>query len=305
MPFRILASDKVAVASLVFLVGMVVACARGAAILPDPNFVDPLWQGVPLPPCGFSATECHGHLLGTDMIGRDFLARLCAGGIYSIIYAGTGALMQALVGVLFAATILRLHEWRWTRWVSHLVLISCEAVACFPLLPLLLVITAVVAASTNMVSLGGTYLVATAGFCLGLSTARLLVRTRLGVEGPELMAAHSADASLGLVDGRMKFGQAAVVTTVRAIATILILESTISFYGFGVQPPTADWGNLLTYVISDWTAFQVPAIRLLPGICIAAVAFALYVLSDGIKSAFLLDNGVALGKNSNRKVENA
>src|SRR5579863_7411889 len=68
----------IAICSVAFL--LLVVAQQGF----DPDTIDTHWSGTPLPPCFVNADACFGHVLGTDVLGRDILARLGRGGEVSL-----------------------------------------------------------------------------------------------------------------------------------------------------------------------------------------------------------------------------
>ena len=68
------------------------------------------------------------------------------------------------------------------------------------------------------------------------------------------------------------------------VANVIILESTLSFLGFGIQPPTASWGNMLANAQSQhrdrawWVA-------IFPGLCILVTVLAINYIGDGLRDA--------------------
>ena len=67
------------------------------------------------------------------------------------------------------------------------------------------------------------------------------------------------------------------------IANVIILESTLSFLGFGIQPPTASWGNMLANAESNMTI--APWVAIFPGLCILVTVLAVNYLGDGLRDA--------------------
>ena len=75
-----------------------------------------------------------------------------------------------------------------------------------------------------------------------------------------------------------------IVQATLAVADVIILESTLSFLGFGIQPPTASWGNMLANAeanmpIAPWAA-------IFPGLCILITVLAANYIGDGLRDAF-------------------
>jgi peptide/nickel transport system permease protein len=95
---------------------------------------------------------------------------------------------------------------------------------------------------------------------LGMSNTRIIVRHMV----PNSLAPIIVNATLGL-------------------GTVIIVESALSFLGFGVQPPTATWGNMLSEYQHDmWTQ---PAKVFYPGLAIFVVTLAFNYVGDGLRDA--------------------
>ena len=68
-----------------------------------------------------------------------------------------------------------------------------------------------------------------------------------------------------------------------AVGTAILLESALSFLGFGIQPPVPSWGNLL-HSASPWLA-QAPWLAIPPGLCILLTVLSVNFLGDGLRDA--------------------
>jgi peptide/nickel transport system permease protein len=178
------------------------------------------------------------HLLGTDALGRDLLARIIHGARPSLLIAfGATALALLFGACLGAVAALR------GGIVDVLVLQAVQIVSCFP--PLILAM-AFVAASGH-----GGLLPLVAGIALYRSTgfARFvrgeIIRQR---SGDLWAAARSTGASLPRLALRHLFPLLAPTLSVMAafgVAQSILIESGLSFLGLGVEPPSPSWGAVL------------------------------------------------------------
>jgi peptide/nickel transport system permease protein len=75
-----------------------------------------------------------------------------------------------------------------------------------------------------------------------------------------------------------------MVSAAVVVASALLAEATLSFLGFGVQPPTPTWGNMLTN--AQATATSAPWLAVFPGLCISITVTAVMLLGDGIREVF-------------------
>ena len=67
------------------------------------------------------------------------------------------------------------------------------------------------------------------------------------------------------------------------VAGVIILESTLSYLGFGIQPPTASWGNMLSTASSNLQTAWWAAV--FPGLCILVTVLAINYIGDGLRDA--------------------
>lgn len=185
----------------------------------DPNSIDfHHWSGIPLPPCFVDAKQCGGHLLGTDQLGRDVLARLVRGGQVSIGLSLLAEVFALILGIVFGVV---------ARYggtiVKFVVMRTGDALSCFPAWPFLVVIVVLGTPPTKA---------ALSGFALAVIAAILFSPQILHLVASERNVPHTI---------RAVTNQAAT-----DLRRIIVLLATVDFFGLGIQPPTASWGNMLT-----------------------------------------------------------
>ena len=211
------------------------------------------------------------HPLGTDENGRDILARLVVGA-RGTLGIGLGA---TVVAVTLGTLIGGVAGYR-GGWFDALLMRLTDIALAFPSLFVVLLLAAVI-------SPGFLSLIALIGGTGWMTTARL-VRTRMQelLTAPYVEAARSLGAGSGEVITHHLLpslhglvGVAGLVQLSRAI----LAEATISFLGFGVQPPTPTWGNLL--IGAQNYVFTAPWLALAPGVAITGTALALATLTLG------------------------
>ncbi len=243
----------------------------------DPNFIDQAhWNGYPLAP------GVAGHLLGTDENGRDLLSRLIFGARISLTVAVVAVMLQIAIG-----TVLGAISGYYGGWIDFTIMRLTDVVLSIPLLPLLLVLTAIVAATSNKASLNFLSIVLIIGLLSWPAVARIVRASFLSLREREFAEAARA---LGNNDGRIIFRHLLpnavapiIVQATLAVANVIILESTLSFLGFGIQPPTASWGNMLANASSNMTI--APWVAIFPGLCILVTVLAINYLGDGLRDA--------------------
>lgn len=263
-------------AVVIILIALVAIFAKFLAPA-DPNYIDQVnWQGTPLAP-----GVAH-HVLGTDENGRDLLSRLMFGAQISLTVAFSAVLMELTIGTIVGAI-----AGYYGGWTDYALMRLTDVFLSIPLLPLLLVLTAIVAASSNKAALGFGVIVVIIGGTSWPAVARLVRASFLSLREKEFCEAARA---LGNRDGRIIFRHLLpnavaplIVQGTLEIANVIILESTLSFLGFGIQPPTASWGNMLANAESNMAI--APWVAIFPGLCILVTVLAINYLGDGLRDA--------------------
>ena len=142
--WRRLRRHKLAIMGIAVLTLMVLAAALAKQLAPfDPNAIDNVhWQGTPLPPCFQDAAQCGGHPLGTDEVGRDMLSRMLFGARVSLAVGLFAVIMELLIGSTLGAV-----AGYYGGWIDYALMRLTDVFLSIPLLPLLLVLTGIVAAA--------------------------------------------------------------------------------------------------------------------------------------------------------------
>jgi peptide/nickel transport system permease protein len=275
---------KLAVAGLVVLSLMVLAAVFAKQLSPfDPNAIDNVhWQGTPLPPCFQDAAQCGGHSLGTDEVGRDLLSRLLFGARISLTVGLFAVIMEVLIGTILGAV-----AGYYGGWIDYALMRVTDVFLSIPLLPLLLVLTAIVAASSTKAALSFGVIVVIIGALSWPTVARLVRASFLSLREREFAEAARA---VGNNDARIIFRHLLpnavapiIVQATLDVAGVIITESTLSFLGLGIQPPTASWGNMLANAQSNLSIAWWAAV--FPGLCILVTVLAINYIGDGLRDA--------------------
>ncbi len=250
---------------------------------PDPNAIDEVyWQGNALPPCFVNGTACAHHVLGTDEVGRDLFSRLLFGARISLTLAVTAVLMEVVIGSLLGAL-----AGYYGGLLDYVLMRITDVFLSIPILPLLLVLTGIVAETSTKAALNFGTIVIIIGILSWPSVARLVRASFLTLREREFTEAARA---VGNSDARVIFRHLLpnavapiVVQATLDVANVIILESTLDFLSFGIQPPTASWGNMLasaqTNVEQAWW------VAVFPGLCILATTLAINFIGDGLRDA--------------------
>jgi peptide/nickel transport system permease protein len=275
---------RLAVAGMVVLGLMVLAAVFARFLAPfDPNAIDNVhWLGNPLPPCFENAALCGGHPLGTDEVGRDLLSRLLFGARISLQVGVFTVIIEVIIG-----TILGAIAGYYGKWVDWTIMRVTDVFLSIPLLPLLLVLTAIVAASSSKAALSFGVIVLIIGALSWPAVARLVRASFLTLREREFAEAARAvgNSDLRIIFRHLLPNAVApiVVQATLDVANVIVLESTLSYLGFGIQPPTASWGNMLASAQANLSIAWWAAV--FPGLCILMTVLSINYIGDGLRDA--------------------
>lgn len=260
-----------------FLVGGIVSLTLILLIFILPVFVrfDPLANSLRdrfMAPQGFKEGFA-GHILGTDQLGRDVLARLLEGGKISLIIAFTVVIIQVLAGVT-----LGLIAGYYGGIVDSVIMRTCDVVLAIPNLILAIAIMAVLGSST-------TNLIGVLSFSGWVQFCKL---TRNNVKIAKGMEYVHASKVLGASGGHIMFNQIfpnvtthIIIMASQRIGWVILLESSLSFLNLGISAPAPSWGNM----IADGRTYLVlyPWIALAPGVALMLTVLGFNFLGDGLR----------------------
>lgn len=217
-----------------------------------------------------------GHLLGTDNLGRDHLARLLYAGQVSLFIGFMSAFLALVIGVT-----LGIITGYYGGIIDDLVNWVITTLNAIPGLVLLIVISAVFRPDANSLILVIVFLTWTATTRL-VRGETLAIRAREYIVGAKAIGA--SDIRVMQVHILPNVFSLTIVTLARNIGIVMLIEASLSFLGLGVQPPTATWGNMLSKSREFIT--KQPHLMILPGLLITIVVLCLYVIGDGLRDAF-------------------
>jgi len=222
------------------------------------------------------------HLLGTDVLSRDLLTQLLFA-IHQTLFSALVCAGAATAAGVAVGALAGYYGGPIDYWLMRLT----DVFLSIPLLPLLLVLTAIVSATSSKAALGFGVIVVIIGGLSWPPVARLVRASFLSLREKEFCEAARA---LGNRDGRIIFRHLLpnavapiIVQGTLEVANVIILESTLSFLGFGIQPPTASWGNMLANAESNMAI--APWVAIFPGLCILVTVLAINYLGDGLRDA--------------------
>lgn len=263
--------NKAAIGGAIFLILLFVFCSLG------PLFwqVDPKQQNI-LSISETLAPPSLAHPLGTDDVGRDTLARVMAGGRVSLSVGLTSMLMAILFGIGVGAI-----AGYYGGVMDNVLMRATDVVLAIPLYLLLFVLSASFTDGTpkSVVILiaffGWTYAARLArGEFLALKEREYVLASRtIGARPFRLMFRHMLPNAAGPI----------IVNATLLIGTNIILESVLSYFGFGIKPPDASWGSMIEV---GQGLFDVdPWLVLVPGLLVTLTVLSVNLVGDGLRDA--------------------
>ena len=226
----------------------------------------------------FSPLGTPGHILGTDDLGRDHLARLARAGRITLGIAFFAAMISLTIGVS-----LGIITGYYGGVVDDVILWLVTTLNSIPSLFVLIIVAAIFRPGPITITL-------TLGLLGWTGTTRLVRGETFSLREREyVIGARSVGASnfyimfLHILPNMISI---VVITLAIDIGSLMLVEAALSFLGIGVQPPIPTWGNMLS---NSREFFHHPGSRHLvvfPGLLITISVLCLYVIGDGIRDAF-------------------
>ena len=225
----------------------------------------------------FFAAPSKEHFLGTDSIGRDVFARLIYGGRTSLLVGFLSTIISCAIGVPLGVIA------GYFRGKAEIVIMRvADIFMSFPSIVLILVLVSVVGPSIWSV----TFVIGVLGWT---SFARLIYANVLSVSEKEYVeSAKAIGTSHFQIITRYilpnSFAPILIAITFR-MASAILMESSLSFLGMGVQPPGASWGNMLYDAQSITVLSKRLWIWMPPGIALLLTVLSINFLGDGVRDA--------------------
>jgi peptide/nickel transport system permease protein len=218
------------------------------------------------------------HPLGTDQAGRDYLTRLIYGTQISVFVGIVATAIGLGVGTVVGAI-----SGYYGGWVDDLLMRTVETLYAIPALVLVIVFTVFASGGDPDI----TYAVFGVAITFIPVFARLIRSRVLSVREMDYVEAARAT---GVKDRDIirrhvipnSFAPVLVLATLQIGVTILIVAG-LSFLGYGAQPPTPDWGQMLN--VSHQYMLANPWMSVWPGIAIMITIFGFNLLGDGLQDA--------------------
>lgn len=264
-----LSRHKLAMAGAIMLIVMFLFVFVGPLVWRvDPNAQISGMSGMFLPPSG-------AHPLGTDDYGRDVLARMFFGGRISLFIGFISAFSSTLIGAFIGLT-----AGYYGGWLDNLLMRFTDAMLSIPTFPLLIALASVLGKGVWQIIL----VIVLFGW---MTDARLVRGMVLSLKEQEYVeAARAIGASANRIMWKHLFPNTLavlIVSTTVGIGGNIIYEASISFLGFGVQAPTASWGNMLQN--AQQYIWNNPRLMLYPGLAIFLTVLGFNFFGDGLRDA--------------------
>jgi peptide/nickel transport system permease protein len=293
---------RMAVLSLILILFIFTASLLAPLITTYPrDTVDVATSARPAPP-GIAGSEGSVHILGIDHLGRDLFTRVLYAGRISLSIAIAVVLISESLGVLIGAV-----AGYYGGWIDAFVSRVIEFMLSIPLLPILLIVSALLLQTDTPLPLPGFVVKGISAILLAsdreaqkvvvlvlilvafgwLGAARLMRGMALSLRSQDFVESLRA---VGANDARIILrhiipnGIAPILVNASlALGGVIITEAALSFLGLGIQDPTPTWGNMMAQ--SRSYMFQHPWLPLIPGIPLVLVSLSFNFIGDGLRDA--------------------
>jgi peptide/nickel transport system permease protein len=266
---RGLRKNKTAILGLVLIALLIILAVIGSFISPyNPLTPEPLNR---------LKGPSWSHLFGTDSLGRDILSRIIYGSRISIIIG-----LIAVSISLIPGTILGLLSGFYGKWVEDPVMRSMDIMLAFPAILLAIFITAILGPSllNTMIAVGIVYI---PHYARVVRSSVLSLKEQLFIEA--VRAVGGSDLRIIALHILPNTIPPIIVYATLGMGTAVLQAAALGFLGLGAQPPTPEWGAML----SEGRQYiqNAPHVAAFPGLAIFVLVLGFNLFGDGLRD--LLD----------------
>lgn len=265
--WRRLKKNKGAVISLVIIILLILVAVFADVIAPysydEQNYNETF------------APHSAKHLLGTDKLGRDTFSRLIYGTRQSLMIGIFSVAISAIIGIFFGSL-----AGYFGGWLDNLLMRFLDIYQSIPMLLLCIVLSAVLGPSlrNSIIALG---------ISMVPQFARLMRASIMSIRDMEYVeAARSINGGNAHIIIKHIIPNAIaplIVSITMYVGSAILIGAMMSFIGLGVQPPTPEWGTMISEARNVMR--QYPTLALYPGLCIMITVLAFNLLGDGLRDA--------------------
>jgi peptide/nickel transport system permease protein len=222
-----------------------------------------------------NAAPSMAHVFGTDAMGRDIFSRLLYGGRYSLFLGFSSSILSTIIAIVIGS-----FAGYFGGLVDNAILRLCDVIQAIPGILLSIVVSAV---------LGPGYINTILALAIGgvPATIRLVRAQILSIRSEEYLeaavAVNCGSARIMFVHILPNILSPLIVGFTMGIGNIIMLAASLSFIGLGVQPPTPEWGAMLSSARNFIRNY--PWQILFPGIFIFVTVLSINLFGDGLRDA--------------------
>ena len=262
-----LKKNKMAVVSMFVLLALILIALLAPVLAPYPYEEQNAANGY--------ASPSKEHLLGTDKLGRDILSRLIYGTRASLQMGIIAVLIGGVIGIIIGSI-----SGYYGSWVDNLMMRLLDIYQAIPMFLLCVALAAILGASLRnaIIALG---LGIVPGYARIMRASVMTVRETEYIESAKsincstfrIILKHIIPNAIGPM----------IVQITMGVGSCILSGAALSYIGLGVQPPTPEWGSMISEARNVMR--QYPTHAIYPGICIMIAVLACNLLGDGLRDA--------------------